>query len=123
MGRSTHTVKGLKMGAGKRDGIAVSKDKGSLEQATLLHAVDRMRQLDVVHVDKLMPCEQADAVMAATELDGGPEQSFHTTIIGQLGDEIAVVLMRTIGAPGVLIHFLQSDEIRLVLLDEIPDLL
>ena len=123
LGGPTDAVKGLKMSACKHDGIAISKDKGPLEQTALLHAGDRMRQLEVVHIDKLVTREQTDAVMASTKLDGGPEQSLHAAIIGQLGDEITIVLMRTIGAVGVLIHLLQSDEIGLVLLDELPDLL
>ena len=94
-----------------------------MEQTPLLLAGIGTRQLDVVHIDKLMPREQADAVMASTEPDGGSEQPLHTAIIGQLGDEIATVLMRTIGAMGILIHFLQSDKIGLALLDEQPDLL
>ena len=123
LGSTADAVEGFKMGACKHDGIAVRKDKGSLEQAPLLHAGVGIRQLDVVHIDELMPCEQADAVMAAAELNGGPIQSLHTAKIGQLVDEIAIVLMRTIGTVGILIHLLQSDEIGLILLDEFTNLL
>ena len=123
LGCAADAVEGLEMRAGKHDGVAVRKDKGPLQQAALLHAGNRMRQLDVVHIDELMPREQSDAVMASTEYDGGPEQPFHAALVGQLGDEIAVVLMRTIGAMGVLIHLLQSDEIGLVLPNELPYLL
>lgn len=123
LGSTAHAVERLEMSASKHDGIAVRQDKGALEQASLLHAGDGMRQLDVVHFDKLMPGEQTDAVMAPTELDGGPIQPFHAAIESQLGDKVAIVLMRTIGAMGILIHFLQSHEIGLVLLDEMPDLL
>lgn len=123
LGGAADAVKGLKMGARKRDGIAIGKDKGSLKQAPLLHALDGMRQLDVADVDKLVPRQQADAVKASAELDGGPVQSLHAAVVGQLGDEIAVVLTQTIGATGVLIHFLQRDKVGLVLLDELPDLL
>ena len=82
-----------------------------------------MRQLDVVDIDKLMPREQADAVKASTELDGGPEQPLHAAIVGQLGDEIAVILMWAIGTPGIVIHLLQRDKVGTVLLDELPYLL
>lgn len=123
LGGAADAVKGLKMGARKRDGIAIGKDEGSLKQAPLLHALDGMRQLDVVDVDKLMLRQQADAVKASAELDGGPVQSLHAAVVGQLGDEIAVVLAQAIGATGVLIHFLQRDKVGLVLLDELPDLL
>ena len=123
LGGAADAVKGFQMGARKRDGIAIGKDEGSLKQAPLLHALDGMRQLDVVDVDKLMPRQQADAVKASAELDGGPVQSLHAAVVGQFGDEIAVVLTQTIGATGVLIHFLQRDKVGLVLLDELPDLL
>ena len=105
------------MGACKHDGIAIGKDKGSLEQASLLHALDGMRQLDVMHIDELMLREQPDAILASTELDGGPEQALHAAIEGYFGDEIAVILVRTIGAVGILVNFLQSDKIGLILLD------
>lgn len=121
--RSAYTIKGFKMGARKHDGVAIGKDEGPLEQAPLLHALNGMRQFDVVDIDKLMPREQADAVMASTEPDGGSEQPLHTAIIGQLGDEIAVILMWAIGTLGVVIHFLQSDKVGLVLLDELSYLL
>lgn len=123
LGGAADTVEGLKMGACKRDGIAIGKDEGSLKQASLLHALDGMRQLDVADVDKLVPRQQADAVKASAELDGGSVQSLHAAVVGQLGDEIAVVLTQAIGATGVLIHFLQRDKVGLVLLDELPDLL
>ena len=116
-------VEGFKVGARKHDGVAVRKDKSALKQAALLHALYWMRQLDVVHIDKLMPCEKTDAVMTATELDGGSKQSLHVAKVSQLVDEIAIVLMWTIGAVGILIHLLQSDEIGLVLLDEFTNLL
>lgn len=120
LGGPADTVEGLKMGACEHDGVAIGQDEGSLEQAPLLHAVNGMRQLDVVDIDKLMPREQADAIMASAELDGGPEQPLHAAIVGQLGNEIAVILMRAIGTPGVLIHFLQCDKVGMVLLDELP---
>lgn len=123
LGGPADTVEGLKMCAGHHDGVAVGKDKGSLEQAPLLHAADGMRQLDIVDIYKLMPREQADAVMASAEVDGGPKESLHAAIVGQLGDEIAVVLLRAIGSPGIVIHFLQSDKVGLILLDELPQLL
>ena len=123
LGCPADAVEGFKMSACKHDGVAIIKNKTPLEQATLLHTLDGVGQLDVVHIHKLMPCEQTDAVMPSAELDGGPEQSLHTTVVGQLGDEIATILMRTIGAVGILIHFLQSDEIGLVLLDEFTNLL
>ena len=121
--RTADAVKGLKMSARKHDGIATGKDKSPMEQTSLLLAGIGTRQLDVVHIDKLMPREQSDAVKAPTELDSGPQKSLHAAIVGQLGNEIAVVLMRTIGTVGILIHFLQRDEIGLVLFDEFTYLL
>ena len=123
LGSPADVIKGLKMGTCERDGIAIGKNEGPLEHAPLLHAADGMRQLDVVDIDELMPREQADAVITSAELDGGPEQPLHAAIVGQLGNEIAVILMRAIGTPGVLIHFLQCDKVGLVLLDELPYLL
>ena len=123
LGGAADAVKGFQMGARKRDGIAIGKDEGSLEQAPLFHTLDGMRQLDVADIDKLMPRQQADAVKASAELDGGPVQPLHAAVVGQLGDEIAVILMQAIGAPGVLIHFLKRDKVGLVLLDELPNLL
>ena len=82
LGSPADTVEGFKMGACERDGIAISKDEGSLEHAPLLHAADGMRQLDVVDIDELMPREQADAVITSTELDSGSEQSLHAAIVG-----------------------------------------
>lgn len=114
------TVEGFQMGARERDGIAIGKDESSLKHAPLLHAVDEMRQLDVVDIDELMPREQADAVMASAELDGRPEQPLHAAVVGQLGDEIAIILMGTIGAPGIVVYFLQRDKVGLVSLDELP---
>lgn len=123
LGSAAHAVKGLEMCARHRDGIAVGQDKAAFEQPPLLHAGIGVRQLDVVHTGKLMPREQADAVKASTELDGGPEQPLHATIVGQLGDEIAVILMWAIGTPGIVIHLLQRDKVGTVLLDELPYLL
>lgn len=123
LGGSADAVEGLKMGACKHDRVAIGKDEGPLEQAPLLHALDGMRQLDVADIDKLMPREQPDAVMASTELDGGPEQPLHAAVVGQFGDEIAVILMWTIGTLGIVIHFLQCYKVGLVSLDELPDLL
>lgn len=120
---TTDTIESFKMGARKHDGIAIGKDESPLEHAPLFHAVDRMRQLDVADIDKLMPREQADAVMASTELDGGSKQPLHAAVVGQLGDEIAVILMRAIGTPRIVIHFLQCDKVGLVSLDELPYLL
>ena len=123
LSRATDAVEGLKMSACKHDGIAIRKDKGAFEQSPLLHARIGMRQLDVVHIDKLMPSEQTDTVMTSTKLNGGPEQPLHAAIVSQLGDKIAAVLMWTIRAMGILIHFLQSNKIGLVAFDELPDLL
>ena len=123
LGSPANAIKGFKMCACKHDGVAIGKDEGSLEQAPLLHAFDGMRQFDVVDIDKLMSREQADAVMASAELDGGSEQPLHVAIVGQLGDEIAVILMWAIGALGVVIQFLQCDKVGLVLLDELSYLL
>ena len=123
LGRATDAVKGFEMGTGKHNCIAIIEDKGSLKQSSLFHAGIGIRQLDVVRLDKLMPREQADAVMASAELDGRPEQPLHAAIVGQLGDEISAVLMGTVGAMGILVNLLQSDEVGLVLLDEQPDLL
>ena len=120
LGGPADTVEGFKMGACERDGIAIGKDESSLKHAPLLHAVDGMRQLDVVDIDELMPREQADAVMASAELDGGSEQPLHAAVVGQLGDEISVILMGTIGAPGIVVYFLQRDKVGLVSLDELP---
>ena len=120
LGGPADTVEGFKMGARERDGIAIGKDESSLKHAPLLHAVDGMRQLDVVDIDELMPREQADAVITSAELDGGPEQPLHAAVVGQLGDKIAVILMGTIGAPGIVVHFLQRDKVGLVSLDELP---
>ena len=120
LGSPAETVEGFKMGACKRDGIAISKDESSLKHAPLLHAVDGMRQLDVVDIDKLMSREQADAVMTSAELDGRSEQPLHAAVVGQLGDEISVILMGTIGAPGIVVYFLQRDKVGLVSLDELP---
>lgn len=121
--RPANAIKSFKMCAREHDGVAIGKDEGPLEQAPLLHALNGMRQFDVLDIDKLMPREQADAVMASTEPDGGSELPLHTAIIGQLGDEIAVILMWAIGTLGVVIHFLQSDKVGLVLLDELSYLL
>ena len=74
-------------------------------------------------INKLMPREQADAVKSSAEFDGRSEQPLHAAIVGQLGDEISVILMWAIGAPGVVVYFLQRDKVRLVLLDELPYLL
>ena len=101
-------------------GTFIGKDEGPLEHAPLLHAADGMRQFDVVDIDELMPCEQADAVITSAELDGGPEQPLHAAVVGQLGDKIAVILMGTIRALGIVIHFLQRDKVGLVSLDELP---
>ena len=120
LGGPADTVEGFKMGARKRDGIAIGKNESSLKHAPLLHAVDGMRQLDVVDIDELMPCEQTDAVMASAELDGGSEQPLHAAVVGQLGDEISVILMGTIGAPGIVVYFLQRDKVGLISLDELP---
>ena len=123
LGGAAHAVKGLEMCARHRDGIAVGQDKAAFEQAPLLHAGVGVRQLDVVHTGKLMPREQADAIKAPAELDGGPEQAFHAACAGQLGDEIAIVLVWTIRASGIMVDFLQCDKVGLVLPDEQPDLL
>ena len=123
LGSPADVIEGLKMGACERDGIAIGKNEGPLEHAPLLQAADGMRQLDVVDIDELMPREQADAVITSAELDGGPEQPLHAAVVGQLGDKIAVILMGTIGAPGILVHFLERDKVRLISLDELPDLL
>ena len=79
---TAYTVKGLKMSARHHDGIAIRQDKGPLKQASLLHTGVGVRQFDVVHINKLMPCEQTYAVESPTELDGRSKQSFHAAIVG-----------------------------------------
>ena len=123
LGRSAHAVKGFEVGACDGDGVTVGQDKCPLQQASLLHACDGVRQLDVVHVGKLMSREQADAIEAATEPDGGPEQTLHAAVVGQLGDEVPVVLVRAIVATGILFDVLLSIKVGPVLPDEQPDLL
>lgn len=123
LGSPADVVEGFKMGAGERDGVAIVKDESSLEHAPLLHAADGMWQLDVVDINELMPREQSDAVITSAELDGRSEQPLHAAVVGQFGDEIAAILLWTIGTLGIVIHFLQRDKVGLVSLDELPDLL
>ena len=73
--RAADTVEGLEMRTGKHDGVAIRKDKSALKQAALFLADNRMRQLDVAHIDKLMPREQSDAVLASAKLDSRSKQA------------------------------------------------